>query len=836
MLSSILALAATGGAAVLGATLGARFGELPRAPSRPARRVALGLLTFLALVTYVVPWTGWQDTAETFTRDFDQNLTRVPVASVLVRDDDVFRREVLDATKSAFVAGGWPRADRALMWLVDRRFPDIAAEALFADDAHLVAYGATIPAVLRRLQSEPAACAALLHHNWWPSYPLANAELTISSAALIEAYHAAIAPRLGRPVQLWDPQRAEAEAEPLVAKLAVGATAIAPAELRALREPVLASDAAFCAGVTALYYNALALPEHEAAAALRVILATVGSGQWTNIRDAAFGGGKRSPLDFRIEFGLRQPADLSWLVSFLPIVILIPIAILLYRTARLRSARIPHGTRRSWGTRAALLVSGTILLASLWDLLWAAAEYRMLFAAWTAGEYKTVEGVVRDYHRLVDGDVSFRVGDEWFQLSDRFATSGYNYAAWHNGQIHDGNYVRLADVPRDGRDPFSYFTRHYRGNVIVRWADAEKLFGPAYGGDSLAGSAKAKGAVIWSDGSDDRDRTVAIGEQEPAELAASFRGAGWDVYQLDRLIDDGGPSRNAAVVAAAARRLKRQGYARIVLMGQSAGAWMSLIAAGMSADIDAVIANAPATYGNGSRKSKNGSELYTILNRVTRARIMLSFFDDDDYDPGGRTQPSDEILTRHRIAHLIIDRPLELSGHGSGSSGLFARRFAHCALALAGPGPVPALDRCTDVSWGRAPSKELPPPAKIAALVSRPDGSAGDHYLGRWYGYLRSGQEILFVVSEIEGSTATAAYVIGPAVGSRRGGDVTVREGTLQNGDLVFTGENRLTLTVTPLPDSRHIDTSWTAKDGSRRFHAILRRLDGEAKAPPPQR
>ncbi len=834
MLLSIIACGAVAASAAAGAAIGRRVEKSPTAPTRAARWAAIGILASSALATHAFVWLGPEDPAA-FERDFDRNLQRVPFAWVLAEEDGDFRGQVLAATKAVFVKRGWPGADAALMRLVDERFPRVADMVLSADDAHIVAYGATMPPLLRRLQGESPSCNALLRERRWPPYPVAHAELTTAALAFAGAYRAARAGQAEGDAPAWPALSAEAEIEPLLAKLAAGPTAIPPVELRALREPTLASDAAFCAGVTKLYDNALSLPQRDAAAALRLILWSIADGRWAAMRDVAHGGDRRKPLDFRIEFDLVQSANLIGLLWLLPLVVVlaaVPPAAFLVVAPRLRPSLGPVVPRRRSLRRLIIGCSGVLAFLSLWELAWTHVDYATLLAAWQAGEYRTAEGVVRNHHRLADGDVSFQVGKEWFQLSDRFVTNGYNYAAWDDGKIHDGNFVRIAYVARDYRDPFSYFIRAYAGNTILRWADAEKMFGPGYGGEPLAGPGKARGAVIWSDGSDTRDRTVAIAEDEPPDLAAGFRAAGWDVFKLDRLIDDTGMSRDAAALADAAHRLKYRGYARIVLMGQSAGAWLSLRTAVESDDIDAVIANAPAIYGKGKRKPLNASELYQVLERVRHARIMLSFFDGDDFDPGGRAKPSEEILARRRIGHLVLDRPPELSGHGSGSSGLFARRFAPCALALAGGGTIPPLARCRNTSWGRTPSQELPVPAELGGALPRPRGTALDRYLGRWYGYFRSGQEVLFGIVEAKGTAVKAAYIIGPPVGGQSSGRATLREGSLRDAGLVFEGEDRMTVTLAWRPDGR-LDATWSARGGGDSWHAVLRRPDGAKTAIP---
>ncbi len=216
---------------------------------------------------------------------------------------------------------------------------------------------------------------------------------------------------------------------------------------------------------------------------------------------------------------------------------------------------------------------------------------------------------------------------------------------------------------------------------------------PAYPATPLRGGA-AKGAVVWNHALNSLYGTEAAEAPRPAFLAL-FRDAGWDVFRLLRPRMAEEPRRSAAAVAATAARLKSQGYAAIVLAGQSGGAWLALMAAGESTDIHAVIADAPAWYGTDHPDYlKNGFILFDHVDAIRRGRIMIVYFKDDPYDPGGRGPRSEALLAAHGVPHLVIDQPEGFAGHSADDGGLFLRRFGACLLAVAGNGPMPSRKAC----------------------------------------------------------------------------------------------------------------------------------------------
>src|SRR5438045_9224730 len=117
---------------------------------------------------------------------------------------------------------------------------------------------------------------------------------------------------------------------------------------------------------------------------------------------------------------------------------------------------------------------------------------------------------------------------------------------------------------------------------------------PAFDGSAF-GPAKAKGAVVWSHG-----RSINSEDSEsptPAYLTA-LREDGWDVMRFDRMSHGDTLSDSTKRLVEYTAQLKHDGYKQVILSGQSFGAFLSLMAADSSSDVDGVIATGPAGYGS----------------------------------------------------------------------------------------------------------------------------------------------------------------------------------------------------------------------------------------------
>jgi hypothetical protein len=213
---------------------------------------------------------------------------------------------------------------------------------------------------------------------------------------------------------------------------------------------------------------------------------------------------------------------------------------------------------------------------------------------------------------------------------------------------------------------------------------AQMALVPAQAPDSFLGPEQARGAVIWSHGRsmDTEDSTAPT-----PDYIAALKETGWDTFRLNRLRDVDTLEVSGAALAQQAEALKRLRYQSVVLAGQSFGAFISLIAAGQSDAIDAVIATAPAAYGsidsNPAGYGLNASKLYHLLQTVRHARVALFFFAHDIFDPGGRGVAADRILAARGLPHLVIDRPDSFRTHWAANTPLFAQRFGECLAAFA---------------------------------------------------------------------------------------------------------------------------------------------------------
>jgi pimeloyl-ACP methyl ester carboxylesterase len=358
------------------------------------------------------------------------------------------------------------------------------------------------------------------------------------------------------------------------------------------------------------------------------------------------------------------------------------------------------------------------------------------------------------------------------------------------------------------------------------------------------GPAQAAGVVVWNHGRslDGEDYTAPT----PPYLRA-LRDAGWDVLRFDRLRDSDTLSASSQRLAEIADKLKRRGYHRVVLAGQSFGAFLALMAADDTEAVDAVVATAPAAFGDFQEYYDtwrlNATRLYPLLEHLQRARVMLFFFHGDDFDPGGRGVEAREILRERGLGFAVVDQPALLTGHWISSSGAFMRRFGSCIRDFADDDGLRGEFSCRPV-WGDAPSTALRLPAEIVhshvaapALTELPGASApaagaaghgerhGPSADDAWYGFYPNGREVLLKIEAISGRDLTAIYVIGPGIDKNEPAEWTRRRGHLDGRKLVFEQKGESTLVFRPREDGG-LNATWISPDGATKMEAGLRPID----------
>jgi pimeloyl-ACP methyl ester carboxylesterase len=367
---------------------------------------------------------------------------------------------------------------------------------------------------------------------------------------------------------------------------------------------------------------------------------------------------------------------------------------------------------------------------------------------------------------------------------------------------------------------------------------------PAFEGPAI-GPAKAKGVIVWSHG-----RSINAEDSEspsPAYLTA-LRDDGWDVMRFDRMSHGDTLSDSTKRLVDYTAQLKHDGYKQVVLAGQSFGAFLSLMAADSSSDVDAVVATAPAAYGSFDdfydSWRLNATRLYPLLERVKRARVMVFYFHGDDFDPGGRGERSRAILSQRGVGYAIVDQPAYLSGHWASSTGLFLRRYGNCIRDFANNDRLKGELPCEPL-WGSTPSAELKLPpeladpklARTAAAPASPtgsaspataDGKATGGFRDVWYGFYPNGREVLFGVETAHGDDLSAVYAIGPSVDNKHPAAWTRRKGRVIEDSFVFEEKGKSTLRLHARQDGG-LSATWISADGKTSMTAHLKPIDPQS-------
>jgi dienelactone hydrolase len=342
---------------------------------------------------------------------------------------------------------------------------------------------------------------------------------------------------------------------------------------------------------------------------------------------------------------------------------------------------------------------------------------------------------------------------------------------------------------------------------------------------AMLGPAAAEGAVVWSHG---RSIHSEDSLSPTPYYMARLQEGGWDAYRFNRMRDGDTLQDSARTLVRYVAELKAKGYRKVVLAGQSFGAFLSLMAADASEDVFGVIGTAPAAYGSFSEFydswRNNATNLYPLLDKVRRARVMLFYFHGDEFDPGGRGERSREILSERGLPHLVVDQPRALTGHWAASTGLFTRRYSQCMLDFLEAERVRPGMSC-DESWGQRPSAQIPLPSNFQPVKASRALAAENAFIGNWYGFYPNGREILLAVEKVEGPEVTAVYALGPGLETEQRGEWVRRSGRLNGEDMLFREQGRNTLKYRLRPDGR-LTATWISLDGVSTLEATLRRID----------
>lgn len=209
------------------------------------------------------------------------------------------------------------------------------------------------------------------------------------------------------------------------------------------------------------------------------------------------------------------------------------------------------------------------------------------------------------------------------------------------------------------------------------------------------GPRRAKGVLVWQHGYSGRCNDQRM--NAAWSVVTRFNLEGWDVLRFDRdPCLDGDIDWALSRLTESVPKLRSAGYRKIVLAGQSRGAWQSIefLAKG-AVPIDGVLSISAARHGEAtSRATLVAPEDWRRMIRAIKpgpVAFAAVFFAWDGYVPEAvqQTAFAREELTAKGIGNTVIYEdgedvvPLrdgKRNGHGGAGSGVFTKRYGDCLI------------------------------------------------------------------------------------------------------------------------------------------------------------
>jgi pimeloyl-ACP methyl ester carboxylesterase len=259
------------------------------------------------------------------------------------------------------------------------------------------------------------------------------------------------------------------------------------------------------------------------------------------------------------------------------------------------------------------------------------------------------------------------------------------------------------------------------------------------------GPGTALGIVIWNHGlSGNNDQS----SFPPPGYMRALHAAGWDVIRIKRdgLSEGGGWTtgglRHVARTVEEVQRAKAQGYARVILGGQSYGGAITLEAARRT-EVYAIVPSAPGTgvnlnlVGTVQASADGTNHLYAALadGKFERAAPILPFSDEFALGSPERGKRSREILAARNASFLPLDDlSTILTGHGGASSSAMTQIYAKCLAAFLDPKHAPSAGPAACGRGGLPAAPDLIAEAATLKPAVMPAGEWWKFYEGVWVG------------------------------------------------------------------------------------------------------
>jgi dienelactone hydrolase len=346
-----------------------------------------------------------------------------------------------------------------------------------------------------------------------------------------------------------------------------------------------------------------------------------------------------------------------------------------------------------------------------------------------------------------------------------------------------------------------------------------------YPGETRLGPAQAKGVVLYMHG-------IAANKDSYHHALPPYirllQLDGWEVLRHNRSNVEDRLYDSTQAILKAVGTLKAAGYRKIVLTGQSRGAWFAISVAGKSPDVFAAISTAPGGYGDANigTMSRSAEELAEMLVEIRNARVMLFLFDGDPREnvPGGRGERSQRALTKAGVPFVVINKPVDFWGHSAAGTGRFTRRYGECIVHFVAADTLPAGRQSCDLTTGAAAGADIPMSKRLE--IAQPGGDTPASlvgFAGQWYGDYEDGAARMLTLTTLNADgTARAVYAGAPRPGRDSKPFSRTVNGRLENGALVFS-ESTGTLTYRLQP-SGSLHGTWKPTGDGKTLEIEMRR------------
>jgi pimeloyl-ACP methyl ester carboxylesterase len=126
---------------------------------------------------------------------------------------------------------------------------------------------------------------------------------------------------------------------------------------------------------------------------------------------------------------------------------------------------------------------------------------------------------------------------------------------------------------------------------------------------------------------------------------------------------------------------RREGYARVILAGQSFGGAITLEAAESSKDVYGVVAMAPGLRAIGGAGRLDAAVTERTIGHLAVDRLSLVFPRHDTMFGGLEQGPgATSVLAGRNGSFLLLDEKYDIVDHGGGTTGKFAIKYGLCLI------------------------------------------------------------------------------------------------------------------------------------------------------------